>query len=391
MTGSYWFSLPGIRASEDTVVADGSAASRRRELLRALSGPRRTLQVVRRLLLLPAVGVLVLVGVVAFARSSSEVSASPTTAIRACIVAHGSATRQKPETVDCLTRALSDAIRTRQYAEVLTLRAELDGTAVNSSCHAAGHAAGQVLVEEFGAASMIDHMFPDPAPSSDPVGTCTAALIHGLVAGSVDGARPLPISKIAEQCVRLGAINHGYQHECAHFFGHVVWKEVGRLDGELAELCQMVGVGQSANPQRTCISGAVMQKFDLQTKHYDPENLEGQKRQPPTRDELRTLCDAFADSDFETREGCFGALGWLAAVSTSDELNHDESAPGWEDKAMSVYLDTIPLCAGSAECHMNFVNHLNPVTFASGFAKRFCTAAEVDMNVCERIITRYTK
>jgi hypothetical protein len=343
----------------------------------------------RSLLLIPVLGVLAIAAVAFSLRPTSTAAASPTTAIRACVAAHGNDTKQRPETVDCLTGALVEAVRSGRYAEVLALRLELEGTAANSSCHAAGHAAGKVLVEEFGALVTLERMFA--GPEEKPEYTCTAALVHGLVAGSASGTNPLSVEKIAEQCVWLGGINQRYQSECAHFFGHVVWDEVGELGDGLAERCKLVGVAKGWNPQRTCISGAIMQKFDLQAKHYDPENTEGRTKRPPTREELQSLCNVFASSDQETREGCFGALGWLAAVSTNDVLSYDSTEPGWDDKAMVVYLEAVTLCDGNEECHRNFVNHLRVNTFASGLAEKFCVQARVDMTTCRGIIDRYTK
>lgn len=344
---------------------------------------------VRRLLyVLPLLGLLVFTGVWVASRSG-EVSASPAPVIRACIATQGTDVKQNPKTVGCLTRALVDAVRAGRYAEVLALRPELEGTTANASCHAAGHAAGIELVGMYGMKGTIDRLFTGPEEHVEY--TCTAALIHGLVAGSTVGAPPFDLESVAEQCIRLEETNFSYSNECAHFFGHAVWRSVGELSPELAEVCSLLKGRATTNPVRTCIGGAIMQKFDLQTKHYDPTNTSAQRKLPPKLSELTGLCDVFAGEDVETKEGCMGAVGWLAAVSTNDKLDYDKSGPEWDAKALPVYLEAVAVCDGDAECHRNFINHLRVNAYSGPVAREVCVQAKIEMDTCERTIERYVE
>jgi hypothetical protein len=344
---------------------------------------------VRRLLYaLPFLGLLLVAGLWVVSRSG-EVSASPAPVIRACIATQGPDVKQNPETVDCLARALVDAVRTGQYAEVLALRPELEGTTANASCHAAGHAAGIELVGMYGMEGTIDRLFTGPEESVEY--TCTAALVHGLVAGSTSGEPPFDFEGVAGQCLRLEETNFSYANECAHFFGHAVWRSVGALSADIAEVCSFLDSNDEPNPKRTCIGGAIMQKFDLQTKHYDPTNTEAQNKLPPKLSELTGLCDVFDGQDVETTEGCMGAVGWLAAVSTNDKLDYDKSGPEWDAKALPVYLEAVAVCDGDAECHRNFINHLRVNAYSGPVARELCVQAKIEMATCERTIDRYVE
>ena len=61
---------------------------------------------------------------------------------------------------------------------------------------------------------------------------CTSSLVHGLVGGGeVDGSDP---KSIAASCLSLDRVAYRYTHECAHFYGHGVWRRIGELGPELA-------------------------------------------------------------------------------------------------------------------------------------------------------------
>jgi len=357
---------------------------------RAVTGFPGTVFLVRRLVL-PLSGLLFAVLGFVLLRSTDQVTdsgAATAPAMRACVLTQGESLRQNPVTVECLTGVMVDAVEAGTYADLLGLRAELEGSSAGYSCHAAGHAAGLELVERFGMDGTIDRLFDGPVEETEY--TCTAALVHGLVGGMTDGEPPFDLEFVASQCRRLEAeANFNYSNECAHFFGHAVWRSVGELTPAIADLCSLLGSSDTRSRQRTCISGAIMQKFDLQTKHYDPSNAEAQQKQPPPLSELFGLCDVFAGEEFDVTEGCMGAAGWLAAVSTNDKLEYESSGPEWDAAALPVYLEAIAVCDGNAECHRNFINHLRANAYRGPVAREVCVRAGVEMGTCEQVIERY--
>lgn len=352
--------------------------------------PPGTVFFVRRLLLALSGLLLVIVSFSLFRGSVTpgRVDASTATSLRACLLTQGESLRQNPETVECLTVVLVDAVDAGTYAEVLGLRAELEGSTAGTSCHAAGHAAGIELVGRFGMDGTIDRLFDSPGEETEY--TCTAALVHGLVGGMTSGEPPFDLEFTAAQCRRLEIeANFNYSNECAHFYGHAVWRSVGELSPAIADLCSMLGSSDTRSRQRTCISGAIMQKFDLQTKHYDPGNAEAQQKLPPALSEIDGLCEVFAGEEFDVTEGCMGAVGWLAAISTNDKLEYTDSGPEWDAAALPVYLEAISVCDENAECHRNFINHLRANAYRGPVARELCVRARVEMGTCEQVIERY--
>jgi len=278
--------------------------------------------------LLVAGGLLALAAVaVAAPRHGGTQSTSERLA--ACEKLQPESDNQQETVVACLAQVLVDAAENGTYDEILAKTEHLRQGRLQASCHAAGHRAGIELYQEYGIDTALAKVFPTSAEGTAvPVDyICTSALVHGLVGGGeVDGSDP---KAIAESCLSLDRVEYRYTHECAHFYGHGVWRRIGTLGPELADECALLDGGSTGLAPEICVTGAVMQKYDLQTKHYDPFNEEAKRRETPSRAELEPLCDTVTGNTSYTN-GCHGAVCWLAAMRAQDTLDeHAESSDAY--------------------------------------------------------------
>jgi len=299
---------------------------------------------------------------------------------------------QQENVVACLAQTLVAAAEGGTYHEILALTEHLRKGRLQSSCHAAGHRAGIELQREYGIDAALARLFP-PGEDGAPVDyICTSAVVHGLVGGGeTDGSDP---ADVAASCMSLDRVDYRYTHECAHFYGHGVWRRTGELGPGLVRECSLLAGGTTGLAPEICVTGAVMQKYDLQTKHYDPFNEEAKARKTPTREELESLCDNVTGNEAFS-DGCNGAVGWLAAMRAQDRLDeHDERSPGYRDLAIEVYTDELGICRDGAtlqeQCSQNFITHFRPQAYHDGIAREVCERAAVDMERCEKVIALRT-
>lgn len=318
-----------------------------------------------------------------------ERAASTTERIRQCEELQPESDDQQENVVVCLSQTLIAATEDGTYDEVLALTDDLRKGRLQASCHAAGHRAGIALYQEYGMDGTLEKIFAGHTDGEAPVDyICTSALVHGLVGGGeTTDADP---AGIAASCLSLDRVAYRYTHECAHFFGHGVWRRIGELGPALAEECGMLDGSATGLATEICVTGAVMQKYDLQTKHYDPFNKEAQKRETPSRAELEALCRAVS-GDTAFTNGCQGAVGWLAAMRAQDRLDeYDESDDGYFTLAVEVYADELELCRNGGslqeQCTQNFITHFRPQAYHNGIASEVCGKVGVDALRCQRII-----
>lgn len=343
--------------------------------------------------LLLAGGLLVLAAI-AVAAPRLGGTQSTTERLEACEALQPESDDQQENVVACLTQVLVDAAENGTYDEILAKTEHLRQGRLQASCHAAGHRAGIELYREYGIDAALAKVFPEtPDSGTSPVDyICTSALIHGLVGGGeVDGSDP---AGIAASCVSLDRVEHSYTHECAHFYGHGVWRRIGTLGPELADECALLEGGDTGLAPEICVTGAVMQKYDLQTKHYDPFNEEAKSRETPSRAELETLCDTVTGNPAYTN-GCRGAVGWLAAMRAQDILDeYNENDAAYYDLAVAAYADELGVCREDTglqeQCVQNFITHFRPQAYHNGIAKDVCEIVGVEKIRCERIIALRT-
>ena len=348
----------------------------------------------RRRLMRPAlVATLLLLAAGAVALPRIGETRSTTERLADCEALQPESDDQQENVVACLAQVLVAATENGTYHEILARTEHLRRGRLQASCHAAGHRAGIELERAYGMDGALLRIFPRDNDGPVPVDyICTSALVHGLVGGAETG-RTDP-SDVAASCLSLDRVDYRYTHECAHFYGHGVWRRVGTIGPDIAEECSRLEGGTTGLAPEICITGAVMQKYDLQTKHYDPFNEEAKKRQNPSKDELERLCDAITDGGPLT-DGCRGAVGWLAAMRAQDRLDElDENSRAYRDIAVSVYADELGICRDGEsvheQCSQNFITHFRPRAYHDGIAKDVCAIVGVDMTRCEKVIALRT-
>jgi hypothetical protein len=348
----------------------------------------------RRILRLSLVAALLLLAAGAIALPRVSEARSTTERLDDCEALQPESDNQQENVVACLTQVLVDAAENGTYHEILARTEHLRQGRLQASCHAAGHRAGITLYEKYGIDEALAKVFPATGDTGrvavDYI--CTSALVHGLVGGGeVDGSAP---EDVAKSCLSLDRVEYRYTHECAHFYGHGVWRRINALGPELAEECALLAGGTTGLAPEICVTGAVMQKYDLQTKHYDPFNEEAQRRETPSREELETLCDTVTGNQDFTN-GCRGAVGWLAAMRAQDILDeYSEDDPAYYDLAVSAYTEELGVCRTGGglqeQCVQNFITHFRPQAYHNGIAKDVCEIVGVDMTRCEKVIALRT-
>lgn len=306
--------------------------------------------------------------------------------VEECRQLQGDSDAQQEPVVVCLADMLSDAVASKTYPQLLELSSMLSKSRLQASCHAAGHRVGSALYERYGAAGALKLMFES---TERPVEyTCTTAVVHGVVGASeVKGE---DMATVARYCLSLDAVDIRYTHECAHFYGHGVWREVGEISPRLTELCNNLDGSKTGMAVEICVSGSIMQRYDLQSKLYDPFNEEAKAKRPPERAELLTLCDSFAGNDV-TNRGCMGAVGWLSAMRAQANLDisRDED-PTYASTAVEIYSAELAVCGTSSSCISNFLTHFRPAAYRNGIVTKVCEVMVVDMTSCDKVIALRT-
>jgi len=317
---------------------------------------------------------------------SEDPDASAESRLRICQALQGDSDLQQENVVVCLSALMEDLVRAGRYPELLDLTETLRNSRLQASCHAAGHRVGAELYEELPVESALAQIFGGEPRPVDYI--CTTALVHGLIGGGENDGTDR--AALAAHCLRLDTVDVNYTHECAHFYGHGVWRAVGELNAELAEECAHLDGSASGLATEVCLTGAVMQKFDLQTKLYDPFNEKAVERRPPAAAELRGLCDPFAAMP-ATARGCWGAVGWLAAMRAQGRLEAGrEDDPAYAETATAIYTEELLLCAGESSCQLNFLTHFHPSAYRNGVTLETCRRADVEMNLCRQTISTRT-
>ena len=296
--------------------------------------------------------------------------------MRLCTALQGDRLQQYEPAVQCYMDVLRTASTSGVFGEVLALAEELGTSNAYAACHSAGHRLGVEFVTDGRRMhEVLDDLFGGRESPSEEV--CTMAIVHGLVQGHIRGEPPFEIEYLAEQCLLLESVNPRYANECAHYFGHAAWKSVKEINLELASLCELLAPGVVSYAENSCLGGAVMDKYRRQDSNYDP-SLEGAIRNPPSYEEIESLCDPFETARAESRDACWGGAGWLLA-NRADALISD----AWVDdeagraRAVDVYVDAINRCKGPS-CLENFLTHFRVADLHNGVAVEVCRSDRLD-------------
>jgi hypothetical protein len=325
------------------------------------------------------------IGVFAWSRGSTPAASSAAesaaagdvaVAMRVCTALQGEQLQQYEPAVQCYMDVLRTAASSGGFEKVLALAEELGTSNAYAACHSAGHRLGVEFVTE---GRRMHEVLADlfegrPGPSEE---VCTMAIVHGLVQGHIQGDPPFELEYLAEQCLSLEAVNPRYANECAHYFGHAAWKSVKEINLELAAICELLAEGVESYAENSCLGGAVMDKYRRQDSNYDP-SIEGAIRNPPSYEEIESLCDPFESARAESRDACWGGTGWLLA-NRADALISDS----WVDdaagraRAVDVYIDAINRCEGPS-CLENFLTHFRVADLHNGVAVAVCRSDRLD-------------
>ena len=325
------------------------------------------------------------VGVFAWSRGSTPPASSAAesaaagdiaAAMRVCTALQGEQLQQYEPAVQCYMDVLRTAASSGGFEKVIALAEELGTSNAYAACHSAGHRLGVEFVTE---GRRMHEVLADlfegrPGPSEE---VCTMAIVHGLVQGHIQGDPPFELEYLAEQCLSLEAVNPRYANECAHYFGHAAWKSVKEIDLELAAICELLAAGVQSYAENSCLGGAVMDKYRRQDSNYDP-SIEGAIRNPPSYEEIESLCDPFESARAESRDACWGGAGWLLAnradALISDSWVDDEAGRA---RAVDVYIDAINRCEGPS-CLENFLTHFRVADLHNGVAVEVCRSDRLD-------------
>lgn len=308
--------------------------------------------------------------------SSSVVSLEVETALRACTAMQGDRLQQYEPAVQCYMDVLRSAVGAGRFSDVLSMADELATSNAYAACHSAGHRLGvEFVVSGRRMHEVLGDLFGGRPSRSEEV--CTMAIVHGLVQGHIRGEPPFELEYLAGQCLALEEVNTRYANECAHYFGHAAWKSVKEINLELASVCELLAAGVESFAENSCLGGAVMDKYRRQDSNYDP-SLEGASVNPPSYEEIESLCDPFAAARPEARDACWGGAGWLLA-NRADALITDS----WVDdedgrsRAVDVYVDAINRCEGRS-CLENFLTHFRVADLHNGVAVAVCRSDRLE-------------
>jgi hypothetical protein len=344
-------------------------------------GCRRTVRPVTRRIAALTLGALAVLCLLVFGASRmaggepAAREASTQERITSCPLLQGSQVRQNEEAVTCLQSALTDAVLGGTFSQVGALATVLAQSNAHSACHAAGHRAGVELDRVQPMDKSLALMFGAGETTPEPV--CVAAVVHGLVQGHVTGEPPYELEYLASQCTALEGVSTEYANECAHYFGHAVWKTVRSLTPAIGVECARLADAAASFGENACVGGAIMQMFQLQDKNYDPSIPGALERQPPQYDEIVKLCDVFNDGPESTLEGCWGGAGWLLAMRAEQNLVEDpRSGAAGHDQAVREYVRAMGLCARGS-CLENLVTHFRIEDYASGVVEQVCSTPGV--------------
>jgi hypothetical protein len=304
--------------------------------------------------------------------------------IETCIALQGDKQRRVEEAHDCMVGTMERALVSGLYPEFLQAVVGFRETNLYATCHAAGHAVGDKYGIDPGMEKTLDLMFKGQPAEVDYL--CTTAVVHGLVRGAKESGETM--ADIANHCLSLDAVDINYTNECAHFYGHEVWWNIQEFGPREEQECLLLKEGASGRVPELCAAGVTMEKYDLQTKLYEPWNQEAVGHPIPSFEETSVLCDAFDPAEYFWK-GCMGAVGWFAALRAQQVFTEEEEAdPANFDRGAAIYAKEMAVCRQESHCLLYLLTHMRPTSYRNGFLLESCRVAEVDMDFCKRIVDR---
>lgn len=283
--------------------------------------------------------------------------------------------------VRCAMDTMRASLTAGTYTQIYDVVPQMQKTNLRIACHQAAHRLGVELLKSGSGTEMVRQMFEGrPQPVDD---ICTHSLVHGLIQGMTTERSEYDLQEVADQCMSLEKINPYYTDECAHYYGHAVWKKVDKLDDQLGDYCKYLYVTGDKRHVIACMGGVIMQKYDLQI--YTPMATTGTRMlTPPTYEEIMTICDAFKNSEKLYQDGCMSGIGWLAPTTALSRLDGLDL-----DGQVKEYKKALATCVANEECERTFLFHFRTDAYGSGVVTRVCNETKMTLTTCAQVVDKF--
>lgn len=284
--------------------------------------------------------------------------------------------------VTCSMNAMRTALLNGTYTLIYKVVPLMEKTNLRIACHQASHRLGIELLESLTPDEVVRMMFDGKEQPRDAV--CTHSLVHGLVQGMTTEKASYDLRAVAEQCVNLTRINEYYTDECAHYYGHAVWKQVKDFSPEVGTYCAYLLVGKDARGVTACMGGVIMQKYDLQV--YNPMTSSSSRtNSPPTYEEIDKICTPYRQGDIMFLNGCMSGIGWLAPTTALSNINSASL-----DEQVKEYKKALATCHENIECERTFLYHFRVDAYPSGVVSRVCAETKMTITTCDDVVKQFT-
>lgn len=319
-----------------------------------------------------------------------------TAALQECLKLQFGRNETNPEATDCFRESLYLAVKFDQFDQVFALQDQINASGAYGPCHSGAHLAGVDLVSEAPMHEILPTLFGTVVPGKDVV--CTTGLVHGLVQGSALGAPPFDLLYLAEQCISIQDLKTDYAVECAHYFGHVAYKNYNSLDDNVAKACELLEEKDRSGMVASCVGGALMQKTSLQDDTYNPTAMDTEivSLDPPSYEESTRMCSHYDSYPNKAiLESCWNGIGWLLAMRSAKNINDlDSTSPA---DITREYITGVNYCEFD-DCTYTYLLHLRPEDHDSKAVNNLCVSGDVTVtpsaapfeDMCEFIVASLT-
>jgi hypothetical protein len=321
-------------------------------------------------------------GLFALTLLRQQVKETIDTRIMKCAQIQGDATEINEAAVTCSMDAMRTALLNGTYTRIYKMAPLMEKTNLRIACHQAAHRLGVELLESLTSDEVVQMMFDGKEQPRDAV--CTHSLVHGLVQGMTTERESYDLQDVADLCVAMTSINEYYTDECAHYYGHAVWKQVKDFSPEVGTYCAYLLVGKDARGVTACMGGVIMQKYDLQV--YNPMTSSSEHtNSPPTYEEIDEICTPYRQGDIMFLNGCMSGVGWLAPTTALSNINSASL-----DEQVKEYKKALATCHENIECERTFLYHFRVDAYPSGVVSQVCAETKMTITTCDDVVKQFT-
>jgi len=315
--------------------------------------------------------------------SARQDAADISARIMECADIQGQEVEINEAAVVCAMDTMRASLKAGTYTQIYEVVPQMRQTNLRIACHQAAHRLGVELLKSVKPQEMVDMMFKsEPRPVDD---VCTHSLIHGLIQGMTEEENSYELRQIADQCMYLKSVHEYYYiDECAHYYGHAVWKKVKSFNEDIGLYCKYLYEDGDPRHVIACMGGVIMQKYDLQL--YTPmSDNPGVMLTPPSYEEIELICDAYRNSDKLIQDGCMSGIGWLAPTTALSRLHGLDL-----DGQVVEYKRALATCNTNPECERTFILHFRVDAYKSGVAARVCNETKMTLPDCPMVVAKFT-